>query len=63
MGSESNGKCGTNRSTGRCCLLGWIWFGMLVLLAGGYYAAYLYKLRGAPATGRGGGLWRKSGET
>ena len=33
------------------------WFGLLVLLTLGYYAAYLYKFRGAPATGRGGGLW------
>jgi len=38
-------------------LLGWIWFAMLVLLAGGYYATYLYKFRGAPARGSGGGLW------
>jgi hypothetical protein len=38
-------------------LLGWIWFGFLVLLIGGYYAAYLYKFRGAPARGSGGGLW------
>lgn len=38
-------------------LLGWIWFAMLVLLTGGYYAAYLYKFRGAPSRGSGGGLW------
>jgi hypothetical protein len=38
-------------------LLGWIWFAMLVLLTGGYYAAYLYKFRGAPRRGSGGGLW------
>lgn len=38
-------------------LLGWIWFAMLVLLVGGYYATYLYKFRGAPARGSGGGLW------
>ncbi len=38
-------------------LLGWIWFGLLLLLLGGYYAAYLYKFRGAPRRGSGGGLW------
>jgi hypothetical protein len=38
-------------------LLGWIWFAMLVLLMAGYYAAYLYKFRGAPSRGTGGGLW------
>jgi hypothetical protein len=38
-------------------LLGWIWFFLLVLLIGGYYAAYLYKFRGTPARGSGGGLW------
>ena len=38
-------------------LLGWIWFGLLVLLIVGYYAAYLYKFRGAPRVGRGGGIW------
>lgn len=38
-------------------LLGWIWFAMLVLLTGGYYATYLYKFRGAPTRGSGGGLW------
>ena len=38
-------------------LLGWIWFSLLVLLAGGYYAAYLYRYRGAPARGTGGGAW------
>jgi hypothetical protein len=36
-------------------LLGWIWFAMLVLLTGGYYAVYLYKFRGAPKGG--GGVW------
>jgi len=34
-----------------------VWFAMLILLTVGYYAAYLYKFRGAPARGRGGGLW------
>jgi hypothetical protein len=38
-------------------LLGWIWFAMLVLLMFGYYAAYLYKFRGAPSRGTGGGVW------
>jgi hypothetical protein len=38
-------------------LLGWIWFAVLVLLIGGYYAAYLYKFRGMPRRGRGGGAW------
>ncbi len=36
-------------------LLGWIWFAMLVLLTGGYYAVYLYKFRGVPKGG--GGVW------
>jgi hypothetical protein len=38
-------------------LLGWIWFGVLVLLVAGYYAAYLYKFRGLPKRETGGGLW------
>ncbi len=38
-------------------LLAPVWLGMLVLLTAGYYAAYLYKFRGAPARGSGGGLW------
>jgi len=38
-------------------LLGWIWFFFLVLLTGGYYAAYVYKFKGAPARGSGGGAW------
>jgi hypothetical protein len=38
-------------------LLGWSWFALLVLLAAGYYAVYLYKFRGAPSRGRGGGIW------
>jgi hypothetical protein len=38
-------------------LLGWIWFFFLVLMAGGYYAVYVYKFRGAPARGSGGGPW------
>ena len=38
-------------------LLAPVWFAMLGLLTAGYYAAYLYKFRGAPARGSGGGLW------
>jgi hypothetical protein len=38
-------------------LLAPVWLGMLVLLTVGYYSAYLYKFRGAPARGTGGGLW------
>jgi hypothetical protein len=38
-------------------LMGGAWFGLVGLLVVGYYAAYLYKLRGAPATGNGGGIW------
>jgi hypothetical protein len=38
-------------------LLAWVWFALLVLLTVGYYAAYLYKFRGAPARGQGGGAW------
>jgi hypothetical protein len=38
-------------------LLAPIWFAMLILLAIGYYAAYLYKFRGAPTHVSGGGLW------
>ena len=38
-------------------LLAPVWFAMLVLLTAGYYAAYLYKFRGAPSRGSGGGLW------
>lgn len=38
-------------------LLAPVWLAMLVLLTVGYYAAYLYKFRGAPARGSGGGLW------
>jgi hypothetical protein len=38
-------------------LLGWIWFSLLGLLVLGYYAAYLFKLRSAPAPGQGGGGW------
>lgn len=37
--------------------LGWLWFGLILLLMAGYYAAYLYKFRGAPRRGTGGGLW------
>jgi hypothetical protein len=38
-------------------LLAPVWLAMLVLLTVGYYAAYLYKFRGAPTHGSGGGLW------
>jgi hypothetical protein len=38
-------------------LLAPVWLAMLVLLTVGYYAAYLYKFRGAPARGAGGGVW------
>ncbi|MCK5375865.1 MAG: hypothetical protein KAJ97_02210 [Acidobacteria bacterium] len=38
-------------------LLASIWFATLILLTVGYYAAYLYKFRGAPTRGQGGGLW------
>ena len=34
-----------------------VWFSLLILLMVGYYGAYLYKFRGAPARGQGGGLW------
>jgi hypothetical protein len=34
-----------------------VWFALLILITVGYYAAYLYKFRGAPARGQGGGLW------
>ena len=38
-------------------LLAPLWLSMLLLLTVGYYSAYLYKFRGAPARGQGGGLW------
>jgi hypothetical protein len=38
-------------------LIGWLWFGLLVALIVGYYSAYLYKFRGAPTHGQGGGVW------
>jgi hypothetical protein len=38
-------------------LIGWVWFGFLAALLIGYYAAYLYKFRGAPSRGQGGGFW------
>jgi hypothetical protein len=38
-------------------LLAPIWFGLLFLLAAGYYSAYLYKFRGTPARDTGGGVW------
>ena len=38
-------------------LLGWIWFALILLLMAGYYATYLYKFKGAPRRGAGGGFW------
>lgn len=38
-------------------LIGGMWFSLLILLIVGYYSAYLYKFRGAPARGSGGGIW------
>ena len=38
-------------------LIGWVWLGFLVMLMAGYYAVYVYKFRGAPKRGRGGGGW------
>lgn len=38
-------------------LIGWIWLTLLVLLTVGYYAVYLYKFRGTPTRGAGGGVW------
>ncbi len=38
-------------------LLAPLWLAMLLLLTVGYYSAYLYKFRGAPSRGRGGGVW------
>ncbi len=38
-------------------LIGGVWLGFLLLLTVGYYSAYLYKFKGAPARGTGGGLW------
>lgn len=38
-------------------LLGWIWFAFLGMLLFGYYATYLYKLRGGPGRGSGGTVW------
>jgi len=38
-------------------LLGWAWFLFLALLLVGYYSAYAYKFRGAPAQGAGGTVW------
>jgi len=38
-------------------LLGWIWFGVLILLLAGYYAAYGYTWRGAPGRRSGRGWW------
>ena len=38
-------------------LIAGVWLAFLLLLTLGYYAAYLYKFRGAPTRSRGGGLW------
>jgi len=38
-------------------LIGGVWLAFLLLLTIGYYSAYLYKFKGAPTRGRGGGLW------
>lgn len=38
-------------------LIGWMWLTLLVMLMLGYYAAYAYKFRGAPAKGSGGTVW------
>jgi len=38
-------------------LIGWVWFLFLGMLMFGYYAAYAYKFRGAPARGAGGTPW------
>jgi len=38
-------------------LIASVWFAMLILLVLGYYSTYVYKFRGAPAKGRGGGIW------
>jgi hypothetical protein len=38
-------------------LIGSMWFALVIFLIVGYYAAYLYKFKGAPTTGRGGGVW------
>ena len=38
-------------------LIAGAWLGFLLLLLVGYYAAYLFKFRGAPARGQGGGIW------
>jgi len=38
-------------------LIGGMWLSLLLLLTIGYYAVYLYKFKGAPARGHGGGAW------
>jgi hypothetical protein len=38
-------------------LIAGVWLAFLLLLTLGYYSAYLYKFRGAPARGQGGGPW------
>jgi hypothetical protein len=38
-------------------LIAGVWLAFLLLLTLGYYSAYLYKFRGAPARGQGGGIW------
>jgi hypothetical protein len=38
-------------------LIGGVWFAFLLMLMAGYYSAYLYKFKGVPARGEGGGVW------
>ena len=38
-------------------LIGGMWLSLLLFLMVGYYAVYLYKFKGAPVRGHGGGVW------
>lgn len=38
-------------------LIGGMWLALLLFLTVGYYAVYLYKFKGAPVRGQGGGVW------
>ena len=38
-------------------LIGGAWLALVLLLMLGYYSSYLYKFKGAPERGRGGGVW------
>lgn len=38
-------------------LIGGMWLSLLLFLTIGYYAVYLYKFKGAPVRGQGGGVW------